>query len=139
MLIVYGFLGVTGAISLAQNPIDIGSRRELFVDDYLIERLEDAQRVLHHPTSREVSLTRNKPWEGNVSGYTTVFQDGEIYRMYYRGTHTIYTPGKVTSPHQEVVCYAESGFCSLRSKLLSASEQDGIHWTRPLPAVRPEG
>jgi len=138
MLIVYGFLGVTGAISLAQSPshqsggekkrligitrpdeegIDIGSRRELFVDDYLIERLEDAQRVLHHPTSREVSLARNQPWEGNVSGYTTVFQDGGIYRMYYRGTHTIYTQGKVTSPHREVVCYAES--------------QDGIHWTRP--------
>ena len=61
MLIVYGFLGVTGIISLAQNSIDLGSRRELFVDDYLIERLEDAQRVLHHPTSREVALARNQP------------------------------------------------------------------------------
>jgi hypothetical protein len=115
MLIAYGVLVFT--TSLAQEPIDIGSRRELFVDDYLIERLEGAQRVLHHPTSREVSLVRNKPWEGNVSGYTTVFQDDDIYKMYYRGTHTIYTEGKVTSPHREVVCYAES--------------QDGIHWLRP--------
>ena len=117
MLIVSVVLGFIGAISLAQEPIDIGSRRELFVDDYLIERMEGARQVLHHPTSREVSLVRDKPWEGNVSGYTTVFQDGAIYRMYYRGTHTIYTPGNVTSPHREVVCYAES--------------QDGIHWTRP--------
>jgi len=55
----------------------IGSRRELFVDDYLIERMENARRVLHQPAPQEVSLVRNKPWEGNVSGYTTVFQDAE--------------------------------------------------------------
>jgi len=117
MLLIYCALVFTGAKGSVQEPIDIGSRRELFVDDYLIERLEGAQRVLHHPTSREVSLVRNQPWEGNVSGYTTVFQDDDIYRMYYRGTDTIYTQGKVTSPHREVVCYAES--------------QDGIHWVRP--------
>ena len=99
------------------NVLEIGSRRELFVDDFLIERLDGARRVLHHPTPREVSLVRDQPWEGNVSGYTTLFQDGDLYRMYYRGTHTIYTEGKVTSPHRELVCYAES--------------QDGIRWSRP--------
>lgn len=97
--------------------LDLGSRRELFVDHYLIDRLEGARRILHRPARREISLVRNKPWEGNTSGYTTVFQDGDLYRMYYRGTHTIYTQGKVTSPHREVVCYAES--------------DDGIRWRRP--------
>ena len=79
--------------------------------------MKGARLQLHRPTPRDVSLVRNKPWEGNVSGYTTVFQDGGLYRMYYRGTDTVYTPGKVTSPHREVVCYAES--------------KDGVHWTRP--------
>ena len=37
--------------------------------------------------------------------------------MYYRGSDTIYTLGKVKSPHREVYCYAES--------------RDGIEWTRP--------
>jgi hypothetical protein len=118
MLMLYMALWVAGANEPNQGAIDIGSRRELFVDDYLIEVLENAQRVLHHPIPRDVSLVRNKPWEGNTSGYTTVSQDGHIYRMYYRGTHTIYTQGKVTSPHREVVCYAES--------------RDGIHWVRPM-------
>lgn len=99
------------------DTIDVGTRRELFVDDYLIDKLDRARRVLHQPTSREISLVRNKPWEGNVSGYTTVFQDGDLYRMYYRGTDTVYTQGKVTSPHRAVVCYVESS--------------DGIQWTRP--------
>ena len=99
------------------EPIDITSRRELFVDDYLIERLENAQRILHSPTSREIALVRNKPWEGNTSGYTTVFQDDDIYRMYYRGTHMVYAQGKATSPHRQLICYAES--------------QNGINWARP--------
>ncbi len=101
----------------AAEPLAVGSRLELFVDDALIETLRGARRVLHHPTPREVSLERNKPWEGNTSGYTTVFRDGNVYRMYYRGSHTVYTQGKVRSPHREGVCYAES--------------RDGIHWTRP--------
>ena len=101
----------------SSEPIDVGSRRELFVDQHLIDQLNGVRLELHRPTPREVSLVRNKPWEGNVSGYTTVFRDGDLYRMYYRGTETIYTQGKVTAPHREVVCYAES--------------EDGINWVRP--------
>jgi hypothetical protein len=110
----------TGRIPLAaadSGPIDIGRRRELFVDDFLVDRLRGARRTLHRPVAREISLERTKPWEGNASGYTTVFQDGDLYRMYYRGTHIVYTMGKGTSVHPEVVCYAESA--------------DGIRWTRP--------
>ena len=98
-------------------PVDIADRRELFVDGYLIDRLSGARRTLHRPVARELSLERTKPWEGNASGYTTVFQDGDLYRMYYRGTHIVYTQGKGEKVHREVVCYAESS--------------DGIHWTRP--------
>ena len=101
----------------SKEPVDIGSRRELFVDDYLIDALQEARRILHHPTPQEVSLVRNKPWEGNSCSYTTVFQDAGLYRMYYRGSHMKFTQGKRTSTHREVVCYAES--------------TDGVRWTRP--------
>ncbi|MGM0490372.1 MAG: twin-arginine translocation signal domain-containing protein [Planctomycetota bacterium] len=99
------------------GAVEIGSRRELLVDDHLIDTLDNARRVLHRPIPREISLVRNKPWEGNSSGYTTVFQDGDLYRMYYRGTHVAYSQGKSKRAHREVYCYAES--------------QDGINWTRP--------
>src|SRR5438876_7581345 len=53
----------------------ISSRRELFVDDWLIEKTNGAELRLHHPISREIALVFDKPWEGNGSAYVTVFQD----------------------------------------------------------------
>ena len=43
-------LAVTCLGDAAAVPIDIGSRLELFVDDYLIDTLDGARRVLHNPT-----------------------------------------------------------------------------------------
>lgn len=48
--------------------LDIGSRRELMVDDFLVERLRGARLQLHHPTPREVALETDRPWESNMSG-----------------------------------------------------------------------
>lgn len=98
----------------AAEPRDIGSRRELFVDDYLIDRLAgSAKLVVQKPTPREVVLVTDKPWEGSSCLYFTIFQDGDLYRMYYRGLQT-----KDRKPtHREVVCYAES--------------RNGVKWTRP--------
>jgi hypothetical protein len=99
----------------AQDPIDVGSRRELLVDDYLIESLAGKAALrLHQPVPREVAIVHDEPWEGNISYYHTVFRDGDRYRMYYRGAHHDWETKRVT--HQ-VVCYAES--------------QDGIRWTKP--------
>ncbi|HOS92377.1 MAG TPA: hypothetical protein PLQ54_03630 [Armatimonadota bacterium] len=98
---------------------DIGSRLELFVDDWLIERLEGgADRRLHHPEPREVALVLDRSWEGNAVGYVTVFRDGEGFRMYYRGAHVVYTPEASTETHPEYTCLAES--------------PDGVHWERPV-------
>ena len=106
---------IVGGPARAQDPIDVGSRRELFVDDYLVERLTGkAELRLHRPTAREVAIVHDKPWEGNICFYHTVFRDGDRCRMYYRGAHHDWTTRRVT--HQ-VVCYAES--------------QDGISWTKP--------
>ncbi len=98
------------------DPVDIGTRRELLVDDYLIGQLEGgARQVLHKPAPQEVVLVTDEPWEGNTCAYYTVFQDGDRYRMYYRGAH--YDEQARRSAHPEVVCYAES--------------RDGIHWVKP--------
>ncbi len=43
---------VAGANELNQEPIDMGARRELFVNDYLIAALENAQRIAPHFTAR---------------------------------------------------------------------------------------
>jgi hypothetical protein len=107
--------------SWAAEPttIDIGSRRELFVDDFLIDRLSgSAQLRLQHPEPKEIVLTHDEPWEGSGSGYHSIFQDGDRYRMYYKSWQLTVTPGKVnTGEHPLFCCYAES--------------DDGIHWRKP--------
>jgi hypothetical protein len=99
----------------ARGPVVIGSRRELLIDNYLIERLERGARLrLHHPERREIALVHDQPWEGAGSGYQTVFRDGGVYRMYYKAwAHTF----DLKSAHPLVIAYAES--------------RDGIEWRKP--------
>ncbi|GEP42605.1 hypothetical protein [Brevifollis gellanilyticus] len=105
--------------SVAADPLQIGSRRELFVDDYLIDKLVgDAEQRLHHPQPQEIVMLHDAPWEGSGSGYHSMFQDGDLYRMYYKAWQLTVTPGKVsTNEHPLFCCYAES--------------DDGIHWRKP--------
>lgn len=69
-------------LGAAQKPIVIGDRRELFVDDYMVDSMKNVTLRMHKPVRREVAITFDKPWEGNGGGYTSVFQDGDEYRMY---------------------------------------------------------
>ena len=103
---------------------DIGGRLELLVDHYLIESMTgDVQLQLHRPERKEIVFRTDAPWEGNASAYQSVFQDGNLYRMYYRGSHFGQNPtesgplAKALKPHPSYLCYAES--------------LDGIHWRRP--------
>ena len=101
-------------------PVDIGARRELFVDDHLIERITGGAALrLHHPEPREIVLVHDAPWEGSGSGYHSIFQDGHLYRMYYKAWHLdVQPPGKVNmDSHPLYCCYAES--------------DDGLHWQKP--------
>jgi len=106
---------VAYSMTQATDTIHIGSRLELFVDDYLIDEIAGVNLTLHHPIPQKIAIVRDQLWEGNVSGYNTVFQDGDLYRMYYRGLQIDEETGR--QPHRQVVCYAES--------------KDGIHWNRP--------
>ena len=92
----------------ADESLDLGLRRELFVDDYLIEHLDGAEQQLHRPTPREIAIVHDAPCEGNISYYHTVFRDGDIYRMYYRGAHSGARGSHPEATGHQVVCYAES-------------------------------
>ncbi len=91
------------------QSINIGTRRELFVDYLLIDKMKKASLRMHHPQPREVVLRHDKPWEGPVSLYHTIIKDGPRYLLFYRGW-----PGN-DSP--DVYCVAESA--------------DGVNFERP--------
>ena len=87
--------------------LHLENKRELFVDYYLTDDFDGTALKLHHPAPADIAIKYDQPWETEstcASFYTTVFQDGDIFRMYYRAD-------------SRYVCYAES--------------KDGINWDKP--------
>lgn len=114
-LVLLVVMGLLCKHSSAQNGpvLDLGSKRELFVDRYLVEQTTNVAFRLHHPHNEGPVLYFSNPWEGNFSAYGTVIKDAGLYRMYYRGIRKAGSDGA----DGEVTCYAESA--------------DGIHWRKP--------
>ncbi len=90
----------------ADDVIDIGSRRELFVDHFLIDKQERLQLKLQHPAP--TALIPNAP-RGH---YATVIKDGALFRRYDRGGVADFDGDARETTH-----YWES--------------RDGAHWTSP--------
>ena len=76
----------------SSQVIDIGSRLELLADEYLVDALQGVRLVLNRPMQREIAIVHDRPWEGNECFYHTVFRDGNVFRMYYRGAHAAADP-----------------------------------------------
>ena len=103
----------------AADVVDIGSRRELFLDDLLIDQLDGTRLKMHSP-----QLLRRMP-PRPFGHYATVLKDSvdgnDLLRLYYRGD-------KVPGAHWrngwgkyhegEVTLYAES-------------RDGGVHWIEP--------
>ncbi len=93
--------------------VDLGSRRELFVDRFLIDSIHGVELRLHEPRDEGEVLRFDQPWEGIHCGYCTVIRDGARFRVYYRGMPADVIDGTAG----EVTCLAES--------------TDGLRWTKP--------
>jgi len=111
-------LGTAKSSPAATEPVHIGSRLELFVDDYLIDRMTGGATLqLHHPTPKEIVLVHDDVWEGSGSCFYDVFRDGDIFKLYYIGYQLTNEDGSQMTSRGICACYAES--------------TDGIHWQKP--------
>jgi hypothetical protein len=105
---------LTQSLSAAE-PIDIGSRRQLFLDDFIVERIDGLTRTMHQPVKRGPVLKAEEPWEGV---YIAVFSppmwipDEGVFKQVYECRYGGYR-GK--SGHKYVL----------------AISKDGIHWEKP--------
>jgi len=95
----------------ASAPLELGSRLELFLDRYLIDRLTGATLQMHAPAK----LPRAR--SPLIGAYTTVIKDGDRYRAVYRGQNPAYKGKLFDGNPSEMTCYAES--------------TDGHEWTQP--------
>ena len=57
--------------------LDIGSRLELFVDDFLIDRITGLERQLQRPTSAGTVMRFDRSWEGVTTSEVTILHDGD--------------------------------------------------------------
>ena len=111
----------TAAVGAA-GLIDIGSRKQLLWDEYLIESLKDTRFVMNPATkaTNNPVISRDKPWEGNYLHYTTVFYDEQEkqFRLWYSNRHL--KPVAEDNPIE-----TSGGECYATSK-------DGFHWQKPV-------
>ena len=92
-----------------QAVLDVGSERQLFLDEFWFDSRQGIRLTRHRPQPREVSLSCVEPWEGKELHYSSVVRDRGLYRMWYR-------VAEKEPPFPVWTCYAES--------------RDGITWTR---------
>src|SRR5687767_938047 len=99
----------------------LGIRRELLVDRWLLAEMRGADLRLHSPRSAGVVLSMDRPWEGRYSTYATILSQENRHRLYYRGRAALPETNDQKAAdfdrEWQVTCLAESS--------------DGIHWTRP--------
>lgn len=90
--------------------VDIGPERQLFLDDMLIDTLDNAARFVHQPvkSAENPVFTMERPWEGQRLLYFDIAKSDEGYKLWY----SIYP-----EVDNSALCYATS--------------QDGVHFERP--------
>ena len=104
----------------ANGPIDVGSRKQLFIDEKFIESIKGVELVMNHPyQTGEALITADKPWElepheGYAYVYSSVIKDDGRVRVWY---DLVQPTGSGPYDHQRRVCYAES--------------EDGLHFVKP--------
>ena len=116
LVLIFSILLFPGVLAAGPEPDsvrEIGSRRELFVDRFLIARLDGASLRLHEPRPAEKVLEIDRPWENRFNYGHVVFQEGGLYHMYYLARSM-----------------AEDRKGWIRSHSYARS-RDGIHWEKP--------
>ncbi len=94
-------------------PESIGSDRQLFVDDFLIEDAKDVERVLHEPVREAPAIEGDRPWDLSpcAGGF---MEDNGKFRAWYRSEHD---SDQVLKRSGHGTMYAES--------------EDGVTWEKP--------
>lgn len=113
-------LAVAAALlASAAGPImDIGSRKQLFLDYKFIESAEGVRLVMNPPyRTGEILIKPDAPWESGmvIGSYSSVIQENGKVRVWYDVLGTEHKPNQ--NPEFMGVAYAESA--------------DGIHFEKP--------
>ena len=109
--------------------IDIGSTKQLFVDDYLIESLTNARQVLNpaEKVDNNPVIRPDRPWEGNYLGLSHVMFDEKdrVFKMWYSSSSFSARRGD----DGKLIAEGPSDYDPV--PLCLAISGDGIYWEKP--------
>lgn len=106
---------------LRDGVAQVGSQKQLLVDDLVIDRIEGAERVLHQfrKDPRNPLLEQQFPWEvmGTLSYCTTVRYDPatRLFSFWYTSFGRLSDAGEAIGSRAQCIAHSI----------------DGIHWSRP--------
>ena len=112
-------LACAGSALFGSASIDIGPRKQLFIDHKFIESSEGVSLTVNPPVrSGELLITTDAPWEKNlrVSSYSSVIAEDGLIRVWYNVVGREFIPR--TNPSFMGLAYAES--------------RDGVNFTKPI-------
>ena len=115
---VFVLVGLVHGVSAHAEPIRLNHTKQLFLDDEVIEREQNLQRIVHPVQKHSANpfIRADAPWEDKrCSIYGSVVKEGDRYRMWY------YTS---IAERPDEKCAATTG-------VAYAESQDGIHWSKP--------
>lgn len=109
----------------ANEPLSIGSRRQLFLDDVVIAEMKNLERTWHQAEKRPepvVAPDRPNDFEGVMLFPGDVLYDEQerIFKMWYSSPE--YVPPPPRKPGNAYV---------IRWHLSYATSKDGVHWEKP--------
>ena len=125
------------------QPLEIDSRKQLFIDDHVVDRTDGVVRTLNQPAKYVGNpvMVPLYPWEGRLELYGTVWRDDDGgFRMWYMGLGGMGIPplgwGGPSSPREGMSpgsrARAKSADSSnLLYSICYATSSDGVFWDRP--------
>jgi len=127
------------------EALNIGSMKQLFLDDYLIDQMQGVHRRLHHPSrcADNPLVVGDKPWEiprrgvnagTYLFGGTVMFDEEEQqFKMWYRTDQIL--PSEPSSDKSIRYRVPPGGY-----RTLYAVSREGLYWEKPnLGLVEHEG
>ncbi len=106
---------------------NLGKKRMLCWDEFLIDKKENSEVRMHKPVKKELVLTADQDWEGNVCGYESLIKVGDKYRLYYRAQNYIFRPDGSAQGNKSCFCLAESSDLKKFKRMpINKYERDGV-------------
>jgi hypothetical protein len=121
LLLTFSMKGVDAA-----NPIDVGTGKQLFIDNKFIAYSEGIDLTMNPPAkATQPVLATDMPWadkeKAGVGWYSSIIKDGDKIRIWGCGKAMLPVRKRENGPVVNLFSYAES--------------TDGIHFTKPDPAL----